>query len=119
MIDGALNGLPGTTLGERKGLCVADLPLFECLGTDLDNLPKKPFFFLAESFGIESGVVSGDKNAPSNDETEEDLVCLPDEGPLAVALEPSPLGARNTSVSKLESVFSGNSFPLLSIKRSG
>ena len=94
-------------------------PLFECLTTDLDNLSKKPFFFLTDSFGVESGVVSGDKNAPSNDETEEDLVCLPDERPLAVAPEPSTLGVRNTSVSESESVFSGNSFPLLSIKRLG
>ena len=74
---------------------------------------------MTDSFSIESGVVSGNKNAPSNDETEEDLVCLPNEGPLAVAPEPSPLGVRNTSVSESESVFSGNSFPLLSIKRSG
>ena len=28
----------------------------------------------------------------SNDEIEEDLVCLPNKGPLAVAPEPSPLG---------------------------
>ena len=89
------------------------------MSTDLDNLLKKPFFFLTNSFGIESGVVNGDKNAPSNDETEEVLVCLPNEGPLAVAPELSPLGARNTSVSESESAFSGNSFPLLSIKRSG
>ena len=95
------------------------LPLFECLTTDLDNLSKKPFFFLTDSFGIESGVVSGDKNASSSDETEEDLICLPIEGPLAMAQELSPLGVRITSVSESESVFSGNSFPLLSIKRSG
>ena len=87
--------------------------------TDLDNLSKKPFFFLTDSFGVESGVVSGDKNAPSSDETEEDLVCLPMKGPLAVTPELSPAGARNTSVSDSESVFSGNSFPLLAIKRSG
>ena len=60
--------------------------------------------------------MSGDRNAPSNDETEEDLVCLPDEEPLAVAPEPSPLGVRNTSVCESESVFSGNSFPLLLIE---
>ena len=70
---------------------MADLLLFECLTTDLDNLSKKPFFFLIESFGVESGVMSGGKNASTNDETEEDLVCLPDKGPLAVALELSPL----------------------------
>ena len=97
---------------------MVDLPLLECVTTDLDNLSKKPFFFLTDSFGIEFGVVSGDKIAPFNDETEEDLVCLPDEGPLAVAPELSPLGVRNTSVFKSESAFSGNSFPLLSIKRS-
>ena len=79
----------------------------------------KPFFFLTDSFGVESGVLSGDRNAPSNDETEEDLVCLPNKGPLAVVPEPSPLGVRNTSVSESESVFSGNSFPLLSMKRLG
>ena len=92
--------------------------LFECLTTDLDNVSKKPFF-LTDSFGVESGVVSSDKNAPSSDETEVDLVCLPDERSLAVAPELSPLETRNTSVSESESVFSGNSFPLLSIKRSG
>ena len=80
---------------------------------------ERNLFFLTDSFGIEVGVVSGDKNALSNDETQEDLVCLPDEGPFAVAPELSPFGARNTSVSKSESAFSGNSFPLLSIKRSG
>ena len=49
--------------------------------TDLDNLSKKPFFFLTDSFGVESGVVSGDRNASSSDEMEEYLVCLPIEGP--------------------------------------
>ena len=73
---------------------------------------------MTDSFDVESGVLSGHRDAPSNDETEEDLVCLPDGGPLAVAPEPSPLGVRKTSVSKSESVFSGNSFPLLSMKRS-
>ena len=86
---------------------------------DLDNPLKRPFFFLTDSFGIESGVVSGDKNAPSSDEREEDLVCSPDEGPLAVAQELPPLEAKNTSLSESEFVFSGNMFPLLSIKRSG
>ena len=95
------------------------LPLFKCLTTDLDNLSKKPFFFLTDSFGVGSGVVTSDKNASSSNETEEDLVCLLDEGPLVVAPELSPLEVRNTSVSKSESVYSGNSFPLLSIKRSG
>ena len=79
--------------------------------TDLDNLSKKPFFFLTDSFGVESGVVSGDKNASSNDETEEDLVCLPDEGPLVVAPEPSLLGVRNTSVFESESGFLREFFP--------
>ena len=88
------------------------------MSTDLDNLSKNPFFFLTDSFGVESGVVYGDKNVLSNDETEEDLVCFPNEGPLAVAPELFPLGVRNTSVSESESAFSGNSFPLLSIKRS-
>ena len=88
---------------------MADWPLFECLTTDLDNLSKKPFLFLTDSFGVKSWVLSGDKNAPSNDETEEDLVCLPDEGPLAVAPELSPLGVRNTSV--LESEFFREFFP--------
>ena len=54
---------------------MTDRPLFECLTTDLDNPSWKLFFFLIDSFGVESGVVSGDRNAPSNDETEEDLVC--------------------------------------------
>ena len=64
-------------------------------------------------------VLSGDRNAPSNDETEEDLVCFPSKGPLALAPEPAQLGARKNSVSESESVFSGNSFPLLSMKRLG
>ena len=89
-----------------------DLPLFDCLTTDLDNLSKNPFFFLTVSFRADSGVVSSDKNAPSSDDTEEDHVCLPDE-------ELSPLEAKYTSVSESESVFSGNSFPLLSVKRLG
>ena len=58
VIDGALNGLPGTTLGKKKVLQVVELPLFGCLTTDLDNLSKNPFFFLTDSFGIESGEVS-------------------------------------------------------------
>ena len=93
-----------------------DLPLFNCLTTDLDNLFDS---FLTVSFGVDSGVVSGDKNAPSSDDTEEAHVCLPDGGPLAVTQDPSPLEVKNTSVSKSESVFSGNSFPLLSMKRLG
>ena len=116
---GALNGLPGTTLGEWNVLRAVALPLFDCLTTDLDNLSKNPFFFLTVSFGVDSGVVSGDKNAPSSDDTEEDLVCLPNEGPLTVTPEPSPLEVKNTSVSESESVFSGNSFLLLSMKRLG
>ena len=68
---------------------------------------------------MDSGEVSGDKNAPSSDDTEEDLVCLPVKGPLTVTPEPSPLEVKNTSVSESESVFSGNSFPLLSMKRLG
>ena len=71
------------------------------------------------SFGVDSGVRSGDKNAPSSDDTEEDCICLPDGGPSAVTPEPSPLEVKNTSVSESESVFSGNSFPLLSMKRLG
>ena len=68
---------------------------------------------------MDSGEVSGDKNAPSSNDTEEDLVCLPDEGPSTVTPEPSPLEVKNISVSESESVFSGNSFPLLSMKRLG
>ena len=98
---------------------VVDLPLFDCLTTDLDNLSKNPFFFLTVSFGVDSGVLSCDKNAPSSDDTEEDLVCLPNGGPSTVTPEPSPLEVKNTSVSESESVFSGNSFPLLSMKRLG
>ena len=101
------------------GFTDSRLVSFGFFTTDLDNLSKKPFFFLTDSFGVESGVLSGDRNAPSNDETEEDRVCLPNKGPLAVVPVPSPLGARNTSVSESESVFSGNSFPLLSMKRLG
>ena len=59
------------------------------------------------------------KNAHSNDDTEEDRVCLPDGGPLAVTPDPSQPEVKNTSVSESESVFSGNSFPLLSMKRLG
>ena len=68
---------------------------------------------------MDSGVLSGDKNVPSSNDTEEDLVCLPNGGPSTVTLEPSPLEVKNTSVSESESVFSGNSFPLLSMKRLG
>ena len=116
---GALNGLPGTTLGEWNVLRVVALPLLDCLTTDLDNLSKNPFFFLTVSFGVDSGEVSGDKNALSSDDTEEDLVYLPIEGPSTVTPEPSPLEVKNTSVSESESVLSGNSFPLLSMKRLG
>ena len=116
---GALNGLPGTTLGEWCVLRVVPLPLFDCPTTDLDNLSKNPFFFLTVSFGVDSGEVSGDKNAPSSDDTEEDLVCLPVKGPSTVTPEASPLEVKNTSVLESESVFSGNSFPLLSMKRLG
>ena len=116
---GALNGLPGMTLGEWNVLRVVPLPLFDCPTTDLDNLSKNPFFFLTVSFGVDSGEVSGDKNAPSSNDTEEYLVYLPIEGPLTVTPEPSPLEVKNTSVSESESVLSGNSFPLLSMKRLG
>ena len=116
---GALNGLPGTTLGEWNLLRAVALPLFDCPTTDLDNLSKNPFFFLTVSFGVDSGEVSGDKNAPSSDDTEKDLVCLSIKGPSTVTPEPSPLEVKNTSVSESESVFSGNSFPLLSMKRLG
>ena len=68
---------------------------------------------------MDYGVLSCDKNAPSSDDTEEDLVCLPDGGPSTVTPELSSLEAKNTSVSESESVFSGNSFPLLSMKRLG
>ena len=98
---------------------MVDLPLFDCLTTDLDNLSKHPFFFLTVSFGVDSGVLSGDKNAPSSDDTEEDLVCLPNGGPSTMTPAPSPLEVKNTSVSESESVFSGNSFLLLSMKRLG
>ena len=98
---------------------MVDLPLFDCLTTDLDNLSKNPFFFLTVSFGVDSEVLSGDKNASSSNDTEEDLVCLPNGGPLAGTPVPSPLEVKNTSVSESESVFSGNSFPLLSMKRLG
>ena len=106
-------------LGEKKVLQVVDLSLFGCLTTDVDNLSKNPFFFLTVSFGIESGEVSSNKNAPSNDDTEEDRVCLLNGGPSAVTPDPSPPEVKNTSVSELESVFSGNSFPPLSLKRLG
>ena len=68
---------------------------------------------------MDSGVLSGDKNAPSSDDAEEDLVCLPNEGLSTVTLEPSPLEVKNILVSESESVFSGNSFLLLSMKRLG
>ena len=68
---------------------------------------------------MDSGVLSCDKNAPSSDDAEEDLVYLPDGGPLTVTPELSPLEAKNTSVSESESVFSGNSLPVLSMKRLG
>ena len=116
---GALNGLPGTTLREWCVLQVVALPLFDCLTTDLDNLSKNPFFFLTVSFGVDSGEVSGDKNAPSSNDTEEDLVYLPVKGPSTVTPEAPPLEVKNTSVSESESVFPGNSFPLLSMKRLG
>ena len=69
----ALNGLPGTTLGEWNVLQAVALPLIDCLTTDLDNLSKNPFFFLTVSFSVDSGEVSGDKNAPSSDDTEKTL----------------------------------------------
>ena len=116
---GALNGLPRTTLGEWNVLRVVALPLLDCPTTDLDNLSKNPFFFLTVSFGVDSGEVSGDKNAPSSDDTEEDLVYLPIAGPSTVTPKPSPLEVKNTSVSESESVLSLNSFPLLSMKRLG
>ena len=68
---------------------------------------------------MDSGVLSCDKNAPSSDDIEEDLVCLPNGGPSTVTPVPFPLEVKNTSVSESESVFSGNSFPLLSMKRLG
>ena len=98
---------------------VVDLPLFDCLTTDLDNLSKNPFFFLTVSFGVDSGVLGSDKNAPSSDDTEEDHMCFPNGGPSTVTQGPSPPEVKYNSVSESESVFSGNSFPLLSMKRLG
>ena len=77
---------------------MVDRSLFGFFTTNLDNLSKKPFFFLSDSLGVQSGVLSGERNVHSNDETEEDLVCLPNKGPLAVAPEPSPLGVRNLCI---------------------
>ena len=42
---------------------------------------------------MDSGVLSCDKNAPSSDDAEEDLVSLPDGAPSTVTPELSPLEA--------------------------